>query len=789
MRKAFVSLVLWAATLPVAAQLNGMQRDGNMGMPTTQDNRTVMNRDTTSSNKEIPMGLKVWTVDERFGDRMAATADTLHYMFMNSIFTTGLRSEYNSLGNLGSPREHRVFIDRQQKDQFIFTQPYDYFITPVDKFHFTNTLSPITNLAYNTCGDRNNGEDHFKALFGVNAGKRIGLGFKFDYIYGRGYYQNQSTAHFNYTMYGSYLGDHYEAHLLLSTNHQKVSENGGIANDDYITHPEVISDKYRTNEIPTMLAQNWNRNDNQHVFLTHRYNIGFNRKVPMTEEEIKAKKFAMASQKEQDAKKAREEAMKLAKKEGREWNEEEYQQSLQKKDFGGRPDDAKIAGKEPVAAADTTATNGQGRIKVGSKEEADRLLAEDKTKEKEDTAWLKDEFVPVTSFIHTAKFDNYRRIFQAYQTPDEYYANRYNVVEKLGEDSIYDKMKHYRLKNTLAIALLEGFNKWAKAGLKGFITSDLRHFTLPAEAADGDTLPSFTSFNEHTLSVGGQLSKTQGSLLHYNATVETWILGEDAGQLKIDGAADLNFRLFGDTVQLAASGFLHNINPTFFYRHYQSRHLWWNNDKLDKETRLHLEGRLTFGKTNTRLRVAFDDIKNYTYFGQDWTVDGNDRGAYSIAVRQHSGNMTVLTAQLDQRIRLGVLNWESVVTWQKSSNNNVLPLPSLNIYTNLFFKFNVANVLNIDLGADLRYFSKYYAHDYCPALSQFTVQENTEHRIELGNYPIVNVYANMDIKHTRFFFMMSHVNAGKGNKNYFFAPHYPLNGNLIRFGISWNFFN
>ena len=120
-----------------------------------------------------------------------------------------------------------------------------------------------------------------------------------------------------------------------------------------------------------------------------------------------------------------------------------------------------------------------------------------------------------------------------------------------------------------------------------------------------------------------------------------------------------------------------------------------------------------------------------------------------------------------------MLNWESVVTWQKSSNNNVLPLPSLNIYTNLFFKFNVANVLNIDLGADLRYFSKYYAHDYCPALSQFTVQENTEHRIELGNYPIVNVYANMDIKHTRFFFMMSHVNAGKGKQELLLCPPLP----------------
>ena len=161
----------------------------------------------SSANKEIPKGLKVWTVDERFGERTAAVPDTMQHMYMNSIFTTGLRGEYNTTGNLGAPRISRIFIDRSEPEQFIFTQPYDYFITPVNKFLFTNTLSPITNLSYNECGDRTNGEDHFKALFGVNAGKKIGVGFKFDYIYGRGYYQNQSTSHFNYTMYGSYLGD------------------------------------------------------------------------------------------------------------------------------------------------------------------------------------------------------------------------------------------------------------------------------------------------------------------------------------------------------------------------------------------------------------------------------------------------------------------------------------------------------------------------------------------------------------------------------------------------------
>ena len=56
------------------------------------------------SNKEIPIGIKAWTVDEKFGDRTVAKVDTMQYMFMNSIFTSGLEGQYNTTGNLGSPR-------------------------------------------------------------------------------------------------------------------------------------------------------------------------------------------------------------------------------------------------------------------------------------------------------------------------------------------------------------------------------------------------------------------------------------------------------------------------------------------------------------------------------------------------------------------------------------------------------------------------------------------------------------------------------------------------------------
>lgn len=780
--KRHVTLIMFFAMLPFIgwAQIgnydnyNEMDDNGNFRQRSSRQNV-----DSLGTDKEIPKGLKVWTVDSKFGDIRKAEPDTLSHMYMNSIFTTGKYGEYNTLGNVGSPRISRIFIDRNEDGQFIFTHPYDFFVKSVDTFHFTNTLSPFTNLNYNTCGNRTNGEDHLTAKFGVNSGKRLGVGFNFDYIYGRGFYQNQSTSHFNYTMYGSYLGDRYQAHVLMSTNHQKVTENGGITNDYYITHPESFDDDFLSNEIPTVLEQNWNRNDNQHIFFTQRYNVGFNHKVKMTEEEIKARKFAIESKRENDARKKREEQenetdnyerIKNAKLPGI------TNKGLNEQTYSGRPDNAKVVGDEPQ---NINKVSGD-RIAVTDKQMSDSLLATQK-KEQADTAWMKTEYVPVTSFIHTLKFDNYKRIYQAYQSPTDFYANDYKVGP-WGGDSIYDKTKYVHLSNTFAISLLEGFNKWAKAGLKAFATSELRHFSLPA--LDGTE----TSYTEHNVSIGGQLSKTAGKTLHYDVTAEIWLVGEDAGQLKIDATADVNFPLWGDTVTLMARGFFKRINPTFYYRHYHARHFWWDNDNLDKILHSRIEGLFHYNKTKTTLRVAVDEIQNYTYMAMGYNIADDKRTGNTIDVRQKGGSLSLITLALGQNFKLGPLNWENMITYQKSTDNDVLPVPDLNIYTNLYLRFKIARVLKCDFGADGRFFTKYYAPDYSPALGQYAVQTG-DNRTKVGEYPVVNVYANFHLKQTRFFVMMSHVNAGSGSRDYFFTPHYPLNQRIFRFGVSWNFYN
>lgn len=775
MKKILFAVMALMVSVTASAQINddddirSIDTDGNI---TTGRNGRV-SPDSLGSDKEIPEGLYVWHVDRRFGDRTMVKPDTLQHMFMNSIFTTGLRGEYNTTGNLGAPRQARIYIDRKEDRNFIFVNPYDYVVTPVEDFLFTNTLSPLTNIFYNSCGNRTNGEDHLKVKFAVNAGKKLGVGFLFDYLYGRGYYDAQSTSHFNYTMFGSYIGDRYQAHLLMSTLHEKVTENGGIANDNYITHPESFNESYAKEEIPTMFEQNWNRNDNQHLFFTQRYNIGFNRKVKMSPEEIKARKFAIASQKEKEEREAKEKALEDARKNGEDVDEDNIAAPTK---YSGRPDDAKIA----TSAAPTDSTLASERVKITSKAAADSVLAA-KAKEAEDTSWLKNEYVPVTSFIHTLEFNNYRRIYEAYQTPENYYLDNYNVAEKLRNDSIYDKTTHWSLRNTFAISLLEGFNKYVKMGAKAFISHTLNHYALP-DSIGKDT------WNEHSLTVGGQLSKTQGKTLHYNVTGEVAVAGYNSGEIRIDGGIDLNFPLFRDTMTLAASGFYHHTKPSFYYRHYQSRHLWWSDDDMSMIDHFRAQGLLSYQKTRTRFRFAFDEIKNYAYFTAMNTVTDDGR-FYNVAYsRQSSDPITVITAELAQDFTFGPLNWESVLTYQKSTKQSILPVPTLNVYTNLYLHFKIAHVLDCDLGADLRYFTKYEAPDYFAPLGQYTVQGNDE-KVKVGAYPVANAYINFKLGKARFFVMMSHINGGSGNKDYFFTPHYPLNGRIFRFGISWNFAN
>ena len=692
-------------------------------------------RDTSKVEKSVPTDFHQWRIDERLGTILPeAYNDTLPHLFQNFNATEGLCGGYMMLGNLGSPRLSLNFLDRPVTDDLMFIEPYDYFHTTPSNILFTNTKSPLTNLQYHTCGTRQNGQDRFRAYFATNINKLTALGFKIDYLYGRGYYNNQANSQFGGTLFGYYLGEQYEMHAFASWEHMKISENGGIEDDRYITNPQSFPRSFGSRDIPTVLSSVWNRNDHHTYYLTHRYNVGIYRDVEV-------------------------------------------------------PDSLK-----PVMPQDKDLIM---RIKSDSLRaviEADslRLIS---TLDSLRQAWQSEqvtpqEFIPVTSFVHTLNIrrmlhDNYchDEIPSTYFSHAPYYRSSYS--------NFIDETKALNIKNTLGLQLREGFNKWAKAGITLFATHEFQSIWLPSLQTT-DTEDFFDRYREHLLSVGGEISKQMGRTLHYKAGAEFWLIGDKAGDLEISGNADLNFRLGKDTVRLEAHASFKNITPAFYFENFHSQGHWWDNS-LNQETRTRIEGRLCIDRTKTSLRFGVENISNYTHFASRLTPNYDTSGTaitsygHDVEVRQQSGSIQVLSATLRQDLALGIFHWDNEVTWQHSSNKDALPLPVVTLYTNPYIVFRIAKVLRVELGADMRYFTSFHAPDYAPFLNQFAIQDASQERVKIGNYPILNGYVNLAIKRVRGYVNVTHFNAGTGRA--FWAPHYPIDPLSIHFGISWNFYN
>lgn len=719
-------LPLLFSTLSGTAQLrlpeNGMRAGGDIGGGSHWNNE-----DDTVRTVKIPTGIYAWNIDERFGSIHPVIPDTVPHRFQNDNNTDGPTGHYAFLGNLGSARVSRLRSEQYFQGfspRFIFASPYDFFIKQPGELLFTNTKSPFTNITYHECGNKQNGEDRIRALFSTNVNKRLGLGFKLDYLYGRGYYDSQSTAHFNGTLFGSYLGERYQMHTLYYANHLKATENGGIESDDYVMRPEMFPAKYGTSDMPTRLSRTWNKMNVNTLFFTQRYNLGFNR--------IKDEKGNIVKA---DEMKARAKWLKSA---------------IQ------TPDSIK----------------GLQAVRTDS-------LKVDIT---DSTRNFTSEFVPVAGFVHTLRIDHNNRRFlsnlRENATSSTYFKDFY-----LPGDSANDFTKNLHLENQVTFEIHEGFNNWVKSGLRLFARHEYSRYTLP----DEQKTP--VDYKENEFAIGAQLVKEQGTYFHYNLLGELRTSGKDWGEFNVTGGADFNLPLKKDTMTLRVEGQIKNERPSFYYRHYHGRNAWWDND-LNKELTFRVGGELSYKRT--RLSAGFESTQNYTYFAETQEPytgsDGIVLAHYGVGVGQSGKNIQVIHAGLGQDFVWGIFHWENDFRLQFGSDDKVMPLPLFTGYSNVYILFHIAKVLRTELGADVRFFSKYYAPTYSPIIGQWTVQDETQ-RYKLGNYPIVNAYINFHLKRTRFYVMASHVNYSSGKGDPFAAPHYALNRMVLRLGLSWNFDN
>ncbi len=133
---------------------------------------------------------------------------------------------------------------------------------PEDQY-FLNTKVPYTNIFYQSGGGGESQEQRFQAEMSMNAGKKLNVGFDFDYIYSRGFYNSLANKGVSYDFYASYIGDKYKMHAFFHNNNFVILENGGVSDTTYISNPNhpslesIYTGKSR--DIPTRMEDTRNK--------------------------------------------------------------------------------------------------------------------------------------------------------------------------------------------------------------------------------------------------------------------------------------------------------------------------------------------------------------------------------------------------------------------------------------------------------------------------------------------------------------------------------------------------
>ena len=116
-----------------------------------------------------------------------------------------------------------------------------------------------------------------------------------------------------------------------------------------------------------------------------------------------------------------------------------------------------------------------------------------------------------------------------------------------------------------------------------------------------------------------------------------------------------------------------------------------------------------------------------------------------------------------------------------------MPLPLLALNFRYYLQFDVVKkVMQMQIGANGTYTTKWYLPAYNPVLGVFHNQNETEY----GNCPYIDAFVNLQWKRACIFIKAINVNMGWPSKSadYFTADGYIAPQRAIKFGISWPFY-
>ena len=363
-----------------------------------------------------------------------------------------------------------------------------------------------------------------------------------------------------------------------------------------------------------------------------------------------------------------------------------------------------------------------------------------------------------------------------------------------------DSMREHRLDNKFFVQI----QPWNRDGIIGTIDGGIglslhRYYMMNMHEEYIHTSKKVDKESDTYLygSVQGKFRK----YMDWNARINYHLVGFRSQDIRLDAQVQMSAYIQSRPITLTFTGYMDNHTPDYWMVNYLSNHFIWNDAKrggsLDKELITHLEARLDIPSIALEAAVWQNTTTDKLYYG--YGRDQDVSGLYTIMPLQYSGTLSITGAYLMKNFKLGILNLNHRILVQKSSNEEIVPLPLVSAYASYFLDFTVVkNIMTMQIGIGGWYNTEYYAPGYNPAIMQFHNQnfnknsdgEYIDAPQKIGNTPYLEAFLTAKWKRMRVLVKFQNVNDELfGKANFFSALHYPLNRRMLKLGFSWSFYD
>ncbi len=400
------------------------------------------------------------------------------------------------------------------------------------------------------------------------------------------------------------------------------------------------------------------------------------------------------------------------------------------------------------------------------------LLAQRK-EEREAADTLGDANITTAFIGHSSEYSVFRKSYED-QITDNAGRSFYNNVFNYHPTTSFDSVRVMKLENRVFLRLQPWSDNAIVSKLNGGIGDRILNFSvLDPMFLKGTTNKVWNSAFVYA-GVEGQLK----NYIHWDATGDYVFLGDQMNDLSVKANARLDLFPFRRARKSPVSLDLHfetNLEePEYYHQHYYSNHYKWDNE-FGKISTTKIQGGLNIPRWRIGARVGYALLSGNVYYDSTGVV------------RQNNNPMSVLSASLDKDFVLGPLHLDNRVLFQVSSDQDVVPLPALAVNSRWYLQLNVKrNIMQMQLGAEAWYNTKFYSPGWNPAVGVFYNQKE----VKYNNGPVIDAFVNIQWKRACIFVKLE--NIGKGwpmdKADYFSAHHYIRTQTALKLGIYWPFY-